>query len=201
MADVIAFLRAWLADPKRVAAVAPSSPALADLITSEITPASAPVIELGAGTGVFTRALLARGVPEEQLALVESGADFARMLQLRFPAARVLCMDAAELKEVDLFGGDPAGAVVSGLPLLSMPPRKVLAVLHAAVGHLRPDGAIYQFTYGLRCPVRRAILDRLGLDATRTGRALVNMPPAAVYRIRPRRPKPRSYRPGLSGKR
>jgi phospholipid N-methyltransferase len=182
MTDVIAFLRAWLADPLRVAAVAPSSPALAEMITAEITADSAPVIELGPGTGVFTRALLARGVPEEKLTLVERNAEFARMLEDRFPAACVLWLDAARLARLAV-NGDRAGAAVSGLPLLAMPPRKVLAVLNGTFRHLRPGGAFYQFTYGLMCPVRRAVLERLGLQATRVGRALVNVPPAAVYRI------------------
>jgi phosphatidylethanolamine/phosphatidyl-N-methylethanolamine N-methyltransferase len=191
MTDTLAFLRAWLADPLRVAAVAPSSPALAEVITAEITPESAPVIELGPGTGVFTRALLARGVPEEKLALVERNAEFARLLELRFPFARVLRLDAARLGQVDPFGGVQAGAVVSGLPFLATPPRKILATLVAAFRHLRPDGAFYQFTYGLRCPVRRVVLDRLDLQATRVGRTLANVPPAAVYRI-DRRPPPAS---------
>ena len=188
MTDTLAFLRAWLADPLRVAAVTPSSPALAEVITAEITPESAPVIELGPGTGVFTRALLARGVPEEQLALVEHNAEFARLLELRFPFARVLFLDAARLGQVDPFGGVKAGAVVSGLPLLATPPSKVLATLRGAFRHLRPDGAFYQFTYGLRCPVRRVVLDRLDLQATRVGRTLANVPPAAVYRIDRRPP-------------
>lgn len=46
-----------------------------------------------------------------------------------------------------------------------------------------PGGSFYQFTYGPRCPIPRALLDRLGLKATRIGRALLNAPPAAVYRI------------------
>jgi phospholipid N-methyltransferase len=167
----------------------PSSSVLADAITAEISPATAPVIELGPGTGVFTQALLARGIPEESLALVEYGSDFARVLQFRFPRARTLWMDAARLKDVELFGGARAGAVVSGLPLLSMSPKKVIAILEASFGHLRPEGAFYQFTYGYRCPVPRALLDRLGLKATRLGWTLANVPPAAVYRIRRRRPR------------
>lgn len=184
MTDVISFLRAWLSGPLRVGAVAPSSLALADLITAEITPASAPVIELGPGTGVFTRALIARGVPQEKLALVENASEFARMLAFRFPAARVLWMDAAQLEEVDPFHGQRAGAVVSGLPLWWIPPEKVTAILEAAFHHLRPDGALYQFTYVPRCPVARGILERLSLEATRAGRTLANVPPASVYRIR-----------------
>jgi phosphatidylethanolamine/phosphatidyl-N-methylethanolamine N-methyltransferase len=186
MADIGPFLRAWMADPLRVAAIAPSSRALAYVITAEITATSAPVIELGPGTGVFTRQLLARGIPEERLALVEYGSDFVQLLAYRFPAAHVVWMDAAQLTSVRLFGGERAGAVVSGLPFRWMTPRKVMAILAAAFGYLRHDGAFYQFTYGLRCPVPRATLDRLGLEAVRIGRALVNVPPAAVYRIRRR---------------
>jgi phosphatidylethanolamine/phosphatidyl-N-methylethanolamine N-methyltransferase len=185
--ETIGWVRAWISDPLHVGAVVPSGRALAELITSEISPATGPVIELGAGTGAFTRALRARGVAEENLALVDDGLDFVRRLQGRFPCARILLMDATRLKDVELFGGKAAGAVVSGLPLLSMPPKKVIAILEGAFGHLCADGAFYQFTYGPRCPVKRMLLDRLGLKATRIGRVVANVPPAAVYRIR-RRP-------------
>jgi phospholipid N-methyltransferase len=70
MPDVLFFLRAWTCHPLRVAAIAPSGTALAELITREIAPTCGAVLELGPGTGVFTRALLARGVREEDLTLV-----------------------------------------------------------------------------------------------------------------------------------
>jgi phosphatidylethanolamine/phosphatidyl-N-methylethanolamine N-methyltransferase len=181
--DSLAFLRAWLGAPLRVAALAPSGEALARLITAGISEQQAPVIELGAGTGVFTRALLARGVPEDQLALVEFDANLAQLLQKRFPRAQVLTLDAARLRGAAIFGGAPAGAVVSGLPLLSMPPRRITAVLAAAFGCLRPGAPLYQFTYGMRCPVPARIMTRLGLSAEPVGRTLANLPPAAVYRI------------------
>jgi phospholipid N-methyltransferase len=177
------FLSAFLADPRRVSAVAPSGRALAKAITAEISPHSAPVIELGPGTGTFTRRLIERGIPEDQLVLIESGNDFAQLLQALYPEARVLRMDAANLRHIALFDGEQAGAAVSGLPLLSMSTRQMIAVLNGAFRHLRPGGAFYQFTYGPRCPVPRAILERLGLQAVRIGRAIVNVPPAGVYRI------------------
>jgi phosphatidylethanolamine/phosphatidyl-N-methylethanolamine N-methyltransferase len=186
--DLIPFFRAWISNPLRVAAVAPSGNALADLITREISSDTGPVLELGPGMGAFTRALLARGVSEPDLTLIEYGSDFVRLLSVRFPSARVLWMDASWLAREKIFEGAPLGAVVSGLPLLAMPPRKVMAILAGAFGHLRPGGAFYQFTYGPRCPVPRPLLDRLGLKATRIGRALVNVPPAAVYRISRRAP-------------
>ena len=184
----LSFFLTWLADPLNVGAVAPSSPALANAITDEITLASAPIIELGPGSGVFTRALLARGISQDRLALIEHGGEFVSLLQRLFPDARVMRMDAARLKEVELFGGERAGAVVSGLPLLLMPPGKVLAILDAGFWHLRADGVFYQFTYGPRSPVSRAVLGQLGLTATRVGMTLANVPPAMVYRIRRRPP-------------
>lgn len=188
-ADAFGFFRAWLGNPLRVAAMVPSGRALSSLITSEISAGTGPVVELGPGTGAFTRALIARGVAQENLALIEYGSEFAVKLHHRFPRARTLWMDASRLKSVELFGGTPAGAVVSGLPVLSMPPRKVIAILDGAFAKLRPDGAFYQFTYGPTCPIPRALLDRLGLKAAHIGRALANIPPAAVYRISRRQPR------------
>lgn len=181
--DTLSFFRAWVANPLQIAAIAPSSTALARVMTSEISAASGPVLELGPGTGAFTRALLARGVRERDLILIEHSADFAVLLRQRFPAARVRHMDAARLATLELSDERGIGSVISGLPLLSMKPRKVMAILRGAFDQLRPDGAFYQFTYGPNCPVSRRILDRLGLKAKRIGGTWRNMPPASVYRI------------------
>ena len=185
--ETLQFFRAWLSEPFRVAAVTPSGRALAALIVSEISAETGPVLELGPGTGVFTRALLARGVAEENLALIEFGMEFAAKLSVDFPRARTMCKDAARLRDVELFDDGPVGAVISGLPLLSMAPRRVYSILEGAFAHLCATGAFYQFTYGPRCPVSRPLLDRLGLKATYLGGTFANVPPAAVYRIQRRR--------------
>ncbi|MBN9435810.1 MAG: methyltransferase domain-containing protein [Bosea sp.] len=184
----LAFLRDWLSDPARVGALAPSGRSLAKLITSGISHETGPVLELGPGTGAFTQALLEQGVAPSNLTLVEYGSDFARLLDARFPDVRVLWMDAARLAQHSLYVGAPVGAVVSGLPLLAMSPRKVTMILAGAFQLLRPGGYFVQFTYGPVCPVPRPVLDRLGLKATLVGRTLRNIPPASVYRITRRRP-------------
>lgn len=188
-ADALLFFRAWLAAPLRVASVTPSGRALSSLMTGEISAKTGTVIELGPGTGVFTQALLDQGVAEEDLVLIEYGADFATELSARFPTARTIQMDAANLSKLPLQTSAPVGAVISGLPLLSMPIRKVHAILEGAFIHLRQNGAFYQFTYGPRCPIARPLLERLGLKAKYMGYTLANIPPAAVYRITRRKPR------------
>jgi phospholipid N-methyltransferase len=180
-ADALLFLRSWVQSPMRVAAIAPSSRALGRLIACEIDVRCAPVLELGPGTGVFTRALLARGLDESSLTLVERDPHFVQLLSERFPAARLLQIDAALLGEAA--HGGPFGGAVSGLPLLSMPTAAVRAILAGAFSAMRADAALYQFTYGFRCPVSDALLAELGLTSTRIGSALANLPPATVYRI------------------
>jgi len=188
LVEVLSFFTAWISNPGHVGAVVPSGGALAELIVREITVASGSIIELGPGTGVFTRAALARGVKEEDMTLVECLPEFAELLQLRFPKARVLCMDASRLREHNLFENPSVGAVISGLPLLNMSPRKVISVLRGAFSYMGSRGAFYQFTYGPWCPVPKLFLDRLGLRATRVGHAVLNVPPATVYRITRQRP-------------
>ncbi len=180
MQETLNFWRNLIADPRRVSAIAPSSAALADLITSEITADNAPVLELGPGTGVFTHRLIERGIPESQLILVESGDAFAYRLARSFPKATVLHMDAGRLR---IAAPVKAGAMISGLPLLSMPPSTVMRIMRGAFANLRDAAAFYQFTYGYRCPVPPVLLSRLELQATSLGRVFGNLPPASVYRI------------------
>ncbi len=182
-ADLLPFLRAWLAAPLRVAAIAPSGPALARAITAEIGPSTGPVIEFGPGTGVFTQAILDAGVTADQLIMIEAGAAFAALLRDRFPHVRLIEGSAGELEHDALFSPGVVGAVVSGLPILSMPQPVVRAILSTAFSQLSADGAMFQFTYGYRCPIADAVLDEHGLKARRTATVFINAPPASVYRI------------------
>lgn len=148
--------------------------------------ASDHVVELGPGTGVFTRALLERGVSPLRMTLVEANPDFAELLSGRFADSRVVCADAAS-ESWPVSADTEIDVVISGLPLLSMPAEAVSGVLSTAFEHLRPEGRFYQFTYGPCCPVRPNLMDTLRLRATLAGRTVRNLPPASVYRIERRR--------------
>lgn len=179
-----AFLLRWWRDPLQVGAIAPSGEALARQMTRHVH-AHGPVIELGPGTGVFTRALLRRGVAPQQLVLVEADPVFADSLRRTNDGLRVVCMDAAWLAYSGaLFGRIRARAVVSGLPLVAMPLAQRQAIVEAAFDrHLGPQGRFYQFSYFPRCALPAEWLAARGLHVQWLGFALLNLPPAFVYCI------------------
>jgi phosphatidylethanolamine/phosphatidyl-N-methylethanolamine N-methyltransferase len=143
------------------------------------------VIELGAGTGVFTRALLGHGIVEKDLLALELNEALFRHLRAQLPMAQIYCGDARKIGVIADASGflkcGPADAIVSGLGLLSMSRRMQSEILHAAFSVLKRDGRYIQFTYGPKAPVAHEVLDSLGLSVRRAGFALWNLPPATVY--------------------
>lgn len=180
------FLGTLVREPLSVGAVAPSSRRLAGHMVADIVPGSR-VIELGAGTGAVTRAILDSGVTAADLLVIERNEAFSEMLRKRFPGIEVVTGNAIGLNRYARTLSGPADFVVSGLPLLLFSPGRKLRLLHQVFSVLTEDGAFHQFTYGGRCPVERAVLRRLGLEATLLRFTPINMPPAFVYRLQRRR--------------
>lgn len=176
------FFRSWLRDPFRIGAVAPSSRWLAKLMATDVR-AGACVVELGAGTGTLTTALIDSGVREQDLFLVDQAPDFAGVLRARFPQANVVQADAATLTRH--LGGlrGRVDYVISGLPILWFSRETKAAILSEAFELLKPNGRFQQFTYLGRPPVGPRLLAELGLGATLLGIAPMNLPPAFVYRF------------------
>src|SRR5579863_6497914 len=100
-ADPGLFFRRWLTNPLRTGSVVPSSAALCARIVRQTRRApDEAVLELGAGTGVISRALLASGVPADRLFVVEIAPDMAAHLRGALPGARVIEGDARHLPEL-----------------------------------------------------------------------------------------------------
>jgi phosphatidylethanolamine/phosphatidyl-N-methylethanolamine N-methyltransferase len=189
----LSFIMQYFRNPKEVGAILPSSVAAAEMMTREIHPSQGPILELGPGTGSFTRAILARGVKPQDLTMVETNQEFCSLLSKEFPGAHVHCMNAADIAKRDIFGGRKAGAAVSGVPFLLLKPEEATSILRAVFEVLRPDAALYQVTYGFSVPFPRTALRALGLTAVHAGRTFRNAPPASVYRLT-RNPKGHSSR-------
>lgn len=177
-----AFLARMLRHPRIVGAIAPSSEALAQAMLRASMPLLGPVLELGAGTGVFSRALLRAGLAPEALHVVERLPEFAAALRAQLPAVQVLELDAAELQPAQF--DEPPTLVVSGLPLRAMSETQVEAILRTVMAVSSEEVRIVQFSYGLRCPVPSAVRSRLGLHAQRVCWVAANLPPAFVWRLK-----------------
>lgn len=180
------FLWEWLKAPLRTASITPSSKDLARKMARGIDQKTGPVIELGPGTGVFTDALLANGVTPENLSLIELNSTFAERLQKKYQGVQVIQASATDLRKINFGYDTPVGAVVSGLPILSMKDKVVSQIMSGAFSQLGPDGVFVQFTYGPACPVSDRVLQFHDLVAERVAFSLINIPPAKVFQIRRR---------------
>lgn len=175
------FMRSLLKNPLAIGAVAPSSPQLSRLMASRVDSASSHVLEVGAGTGSVTDALLNRGVPPHRLVVIERDPELASYLKERFPHVRVRCGDAAHAKAILRDEGvTHVGTLVSSLPIRNLSSRERLAIVQGMMKAIAPDGQLIQFTYAAHCPIPTA---RLGLHGECLGRVWMNLPPAAVWRF------------------
>ncbi len=180
------FLKRWLRRPLAMGAVMPSGRPLGEAIArvtlAAIAGRDGRIVELGAGTGQVTRALLAAGIPAERLVLIERDAELASFLRRHFAGPLIVEGDAARLPQLlGTQGIDRIATVVSSLPLLSLPTEIVNGIVRGAFEALPRGAAMVQFTYGLSPPVPRALRERLHLHATSSRRIWRNVPPAVVW--------------------
>ena len=181
-ADDPVFLLRWLKHPTKVGAVTPSGRALSNSMVSKVDWARpGHVIELGAGVGSFTLVLLEKTPTTDRLLIVERDPVFYARLQRRFPSAPLAMGDAADLTGLlERHEVGEVNAVVSGLPILSMPSNVQHEILTQALS-AGPDPILIQFTYGFRSPVPRRKLAAWGIQAERTGFVAKNVPPAWIW--------------------
>lgn len=153
--DELKFFKGWIDKPKSVGSITPTSSIAARRMASVVDPDSGlPVLELGPGTGVVTRAILARGVKPENLYLIEYSPDFVKHLKAQFPSVNIIQGDAFDLDETL---GDKRGltfdSVVSGVPLLNFPTKQRIRYIEEVLGRIPPGRPIMQLTYGPFSPV------------------------------------------------
>ncbi|MES2195478.1 MAG: rRNA adenine N-6-methyltransferase family protein [Pseudomonadota bacterium] len=178
--DEVRFLRSWIEKPLRMGAVMPSGKILARTMAQYVdVHSTAPVVELGPGTGAITNALIEHGVDQKRLVLVEFNPGFCALLRDRYPQATVVQGDAYALRESlgDVLSA-PASAVVSGLPLVTQPMLKRLKLIRDAFLALAPGAPFVQFTYSVAPPIPKSLP---GVSTEASERIWMNLPPARVW--------------------
>jgi phosphatidylethanolamine/phosphatidyl-N-methylethanolamine N-methyltransferase len=183
------FGRELIKNPGPIGAAVPSSPALARGMARMVHGAAdGYVVELGAGTGAITEGLIREGVCPERLMAVEYSPEMAKLLRRRFPLITVLQGDACNLNHLlrQSFGHrepPPIAAVVSSLPLRSLPKRKVARLFLEVRRLLANGGHFIQFTYAVHRSTRFPQCFKL----IESSLVWANLPPARVesYAVQP----------------
>jgi phosphatidylethanolamine/phosphatidyl-N-methylethanolamine N-methyltransferase len=177
------FFKRWLANPLQMGSIVPSSPALCRRVVRQTRRAADEyVLELGAGTGVISRALLQGGVPANRLIVVEIVPDMAGHLRRILPNAMVIEGDARRLADLipeEIQGR--IGTVVCGIPLVLLPqPRQ--AEFIDAIKSVAPGRGFLHYSY---CATSPLPFRHHALKAKREAWTPLNVPPASVWRYAP----------------
>lgn len=178
------FLTRWAKNPLQMGSIVPSSPALCRRVARHIRRApDEAVIELGAGTGVISRALLASGVPPERLFVVEIVPSMAAHLRRVLPGVRVVEGDARDLAAlIPAEWHGRIGSVVCGIPLVLLRPEEQRRFIDA-IEAVAPGRGFLHYSYCATSPLPSR---RHQLATRREAWTPLNFPPASVWRYTPK---------------
>ncbi|MGH6762142.1 MAG: phospholipid N-methyltransferase PmtA [Phyllobacterium sp.] len=183
--EEIRFFKGWVDGPKAVGAILPTSSITARRMASVADPESGlPVLELGPGTGVITKAILQRGVKASDLYSVEYSADFVDHLKREFPDVNVVQGDAFDL---DTTLGDKKDlvfdSVISAVPMLNFPVEKRIEIIEDLLSRIPEGRPVMQITYG---PVSPVPAKRGNYTVEHYDFVIRNVPPANLWVYRRR---------------
>lgn len=153
--EEIRFFKGWMDGPKSVGAICPTSSVTAKRMASVINPSSGlPVLELGPGTGVITKAILERGIAPENLVSIEYSTDFYRNLIKTYEGVHFINGDAFELdKTLGEMKSVIFDSVISAIPMLSFQMESRIALLEDLLDRMPPGRPVMQITYGPVSPI------------------------------------------------
>ena len=177
-AEGAAFLKLFIKRPRQVGSVVPRSPFLTRAMMSKIKwDEACRVAELGAGTGVFTRAIIRNLKPDGKLLVFEIDPTFKAMIENEHPNLTIYG-NATELHRIvsDL-GIGQLDYVVSSLPFTVLPPRVTVSILDAVDKCLKPGGKLIAYQYSRR---KKYYFEKR-FEKVSTSFVLCNVPPAFVF--------------------
>jgi len=182
MSKGLRFFKEFLKERKTVGALSPSSIFLARKMLAPIDFEKARVIvELGPGTGIFTKEVLKKLHPDAKLLVFETQKNFCEMIERDIKDSRmILINDSAEKIQEYLQknGLENADYTISSIPFTVRPSQIKNTILSQAVKCLKPGGIFIQFQYSLNAhKLLKSYFKTVKLDFTP-----MNIPPAFIYK-------------------
>ncbi|KEK23040.1 class I SAM-dependent methyltransferase [Bacillus gaemokensis] len=181
----ITFLTQFIKHPKNTGAIAPSSNILVKKIVDAINFEQAQyIVELGPGTGSFTREIMKRKKKQTTFILIEINEVCFKELQKRFkndPSVVVIHGSAENInkymKELCI---DKVDYILSGLPFTSLPLEVSSRILENVMESLQENGKFITFQYSL---VRKGFIQNFFPEIS-LKKVWFNFPPAYVFSCR-----------------
>jgi phospholipid N-methyltransferase len=180
------FIKEYARNIKTVGAVAPSSQQLARAMIESIDFSQVRVIvELGAGTGSFTREIMNARQENTTVVVIEYNDTFYKKLVEMFASEPHVYIYHGSAEDIDgvlaYYKLSPrVDAIVSGLPFASLPREQSQAILERSSAVLAPGGLFVTFQYTL---LKKSFIASY-FDKVAVRRVWRNVPPAYVLECR-----------------
>lgn len=198
--DTAYFLLSFVKNPTNVGAVAPSSPFLAEAIVKYVgNKRDIKILEVGAGTGVFTKEIISRLGANAIFDVVEIDGDFVKMLHEKFGNHENVRIH--HLSVLDLNPSYKYDVIISGVPLNAFDAELASKILEKYQELIVTGGMLSYFEYVGAAFARsiitnneknislseeslttaKQLVDRFEIDSETV---LVNVPPATVHHLK-----------------
>lgn len=172
------FLKALLDNPREIGAIFPSSSFLAKEMVAHVDQnRDGVVVELGAGTGVITKALLKSGISPSSMIVIESSRAMVKKLRRRFPAIQIIEGNAADLTTLLAKEKREVHTIISSLPLRSLHKPIAETILQQINLALSKKGRYIQYTYSFN---EDPFFSLKNFQRVISKRIWMNLPPARV---------------------
>ena len=171
------FYKALFKNPRAIGSITPSSPWLARGVASMVPLSEGYILEIGAGTGAITKALLWRGIPHHQLIVVERSEILVDELKSKFPLIKIFQGDAKDLSTLLGDLSKNINTIVSSLPLLILPEETKNKIISEIEKLLNPRSYYIQYTHGL---VSSVFESKVRFKKIKSKNIWLNFPPARI---------------------
>ncbi|RDU64020.1 class I SAM-dependent methyltransferase [Helicobacter sp. MIT 14-3879] len=184
------FIYHYIKNPRQMGAICQSSKRLSNAITSNINIEKAKnIIEIGAGTGVFTQTILSKKNPNANFFAIEINPKMAAKLSNKVEKLDIEVGSASNLTYMmNKRGMKGADAIISGIPWAMLKKMEQKELLEEIYNALNNGGYFTTFAYILPTIMatnfKNQLINMFGANIRTSKIVWQNIPPAFVYYCR-----------------